>query len=210
MCIRDRVALNPISTTVENYSACEGDNYIYDGVAILAGGQQDFTFTNQNGCDSTVTVMVALNPISTTVENYSACEGDNYIYDGVAILAGDQQDFTFTNQNGCDSIITVMVALNPIETTVENYSACEGDNYIYDGVAILAGAQQDFTFTNQNGCDSIVTVMVALNPLENFVENYSACGGSDYIYNGVAIPGGDQQDFIYTNQFGCDLSLIHI
>ncbi len=193
-----------INVMTENYSTCEGSDYIYDGVVIAAGGQEDFTYTNQNGCDSTVTVMIALNPLETSIENYSACEGSDYIYDGVAIAAGGEEDFTYTNQNGCDSTVTVMIALNPLETSIENYSACEGSDYIYDGVSIAAGAQEDFTYTNQNGCDSTVTVMIALNPLETSIENYSACSGSDFIYDGVSIAAGSQEDFTYTNQNGCD------
>ncbi len=196
-------ALQPSTGTV-NTSACAGETYAYNGVDIPAGSSQIFNFSNAAGCDSTVTVNVtALQPSAATI-NASACAGETYSYNGVDIPAGSSQIFNFSNAAGCDSTVTVNVtALQPSTGTV-NPSACAGETFTYNGVDIPTGSSQTFVFLNAAGCDSTVTVNVAVLQPSNFTLNASACAGGTYNYNGVDIPAGSTQSFVFSNAAGCD------
>jgi|GEM_PF-545757 len=196
-------ALQPSTGTV-NTSACAGETYAYNGVDIPAGSSQIFNFSNAAGCDSTVTVNVtALKPSAATI-NASACAGETYSYNGVDIPAGSSQIFNFSNAAGCDSTVTVNVtALQPSTGTV-NASACAGETFTYNGVDIPTGSSQTFVFLNAAGCDSTVTVNVAVLQPSNFTLNASACAGGTYNYNGVDIPAGSTQSFVFSNAAGCD------
>ncbi|MDO8971555.1 MAG: T9SS type A sorting domain-containing protein, partial [Saprospiraceae bacterium] len=154
-----------LSAATLNVSACEGDSYNYNGVQIPAGDTQVFTLTNAVGCDSVVTVVVEALTSSASTLNVSACEGSSFNYNGTQIAAGETQVFTLTNAAGCDSVVTVVVEALPASASTLNVSACEGSSFNYNGTQILAGETQLFTLTNAVGCDSVVTVVVASNPL---------------------------------------------
>ncbi|MEM9820664.1 MAG: PKD domain-containing protein [Bacteroidota bacterium] len=198
------VTSNPLDATVEHLSACVGTSIVYDGVSIAAGGQAAILYSNQFGCDSTVTVIVAADPLDATTTTLSACAGTSIVYDGISIAAGDQVDISYLNQYGCDSIVTVAVLENEVYDQVETLSACAGSSIVYDGVSILAGTQQVFNYQSQSGCDSIITVEVMENASYNAIEELSACIGEAVLFDGVSIAAGTQQVFNYQSQLGCD------
>jgi gliding motility-associated-like protein len=195
--------LQPTIATLQA-DACEGDVFDYQGTLIPAGTQQDFTFSNASGCDSIVTVVVeTLFPTDSTL-TLAACQGESADYQGASIPAGTQQDFTFSNANGCDSIVTVVVETLLTTDSTLTLAACPGQSADYQGTPVPAGTQQDFNFTNANGCDSIVTVIVeTLLPTDSTL-TLTACQGETADYQGTPVPAGTQQDFTFSNASGCD------
>jgi hypothetical protein len=187
-----------------NLEACEGTTVSYEGTELLPGSTTDFTFTAQNGCDSIVTVIVEeLDNFASTL-NLTACEGTTVTYEGTELQPGSTTDFTFTAQNGCDSIVTVIVEeLDNFASTL-NLTACEGTTVTYEGTELQPGSTTDFSFTAQNGCDSIVTVIV--EELDNFAStlNLTACEGTTVTYEGTELQPGSTTDFNFTAQNGCD------
>ncbi len=198
------VATLPTSTGTVNASACPGSSFDYNGTLIPAGQSQQFTLTNFLGCDSVVTVNVATSPISMATVNASACPGSSFDYNGTLIPAGQSQQFTLTNFLGCDSIVTVNVATSPISMATVNASACAGNTFDYNGTLIPAGQSQQFILTNYLGCDSVVTVNVAVAPPSSSTLNTGACAGESYDFNGTLIPAGQSQQITLTNALGCD------
>ena len=76
--------------------------------------------------------------------------------------------------------MTVLVAETQTISTTENYSACSGTNYDYNGTSIAVGSSESFTFTNAVGCDSIVEVTITAYPELIFaIESTEACANSD-------------------------------
>ncbi len=195
---------NTSVTENEIYNACAGTDYDYNGTMITAGATEQFDFTTITGCDSTV--FVTVNALTNTPgnETFSACSGENIIYNGTSVLAGSSQDFTLTNFQGCDSIVTVTVEeVLPIQTT-EIYQACSGENISYGGTTILAGTSEVFNATGYQGCDSIITVTVTEILPQTATENYSVCADETYEYNGVSLTAGTSEDFTFTGYQGCD------
>ena len=162
----------------------------------------DFTFTNAAGCDSIVTVTVAeLQPSSFSLE-LSTCPGTAVDYNGTALNAGQQMDFTFINAAGCDSTVTVSVAELPASDTLIRLEACTGDSVYYGSTPILAGEALDLSFTNQAGCDSLIRVEVeALATYRQDVE-LATCQDSIF-FAGMMLPVGSTE-LVLATQGGCD------
>lgn len=184
--------------------ACTGQTADYNGTALNPGQQMDFTFTNAAGCDSIVTVIVAeILPTDSTLL-LQACSGDSLLVNGVYIPAGQQQQFTIANAAGCDSTLTVVVEAVDAITTTLSLQACSGDSALYNGAALPAGSQADFTFSASSGCDSIVTVIVeALQPSYQQL-TLMDCPVDSAVYQGIVLYPGQQMDFVFTNAAGCD------
>ena len=193
-----------IYNETENLSACVGELVNYNGTDIPAGSTMTFTYTTIENCDSIVTVIVDTLSESTNAISLQACPGSTVDFNGTALPPGSIMDFTFNNESGCDSIVTVTVDTLSESTNAISLEACLGSTVDFNGTSLPPGTVMDFTFDNESGCDSIVTVTVdTLSESTNTV-SLQACTGSTVDYNGTALSGGTVTDFTFDNSVGCD------
>ncbi|MCB0636168.1 MAG: gliding motility-associated C-terminal domain-containing protein [Lewinella sp.] len=183
---------------------CPSDTVFYAGTALLAGDTMDFSLLSALGCDSIVTVMVEALPVFTDTLDLMACPGDTVFYAGASLLPGDQQAFTLTAANGCDSVVTVNVQMLETFSSSLTLTTCMGIPVMYQGVSLPPGAVQDFTLQASNGCDSVVTVTVEeVDDLSSTLE-LMTCPNGTVDYNGTILAPGDIQDFLLSSVNGCD------
>jgi len=185
-------------------SACAGESANYNGNDIAAGSSEVFIYANAQGCDSVLTVTVAELPTSSGSLTLTVCPGGTVIYQGTTLQVGDNQDFTWKNWLGCDSVVTVTVAELPTSSASLTLTACSGGTVIYQGTTLQVGDNQDFTWQNWLGCDSVVTVTVAELPTSSGSLTLTACPGGTVIYQGTTLQVGDNQSFTWQNWQGCD------
>ena len=129
------------------------------------------------GCDSIITTMVAVKPVYAINENVSVCSGSSYTFpDNFTqsnITAPMQHVSNLISSLGCDSIITTMVAVKPVYAINENVSVCSGSSYTFpDNFTqsnITAPMQHVSNLVSSLGCDSIITTIVALIPVDTSV-----------------------------------------
>ncbi|MCO6487056.1 MAG: gliding motility-associated C-terminal domain-containing protein [Phaeodactylibacter sp.] len=189
--------------------ACPGEQVTYNGTMLPAGASQDFVLSAQNGCDSTVHVEVLVLPTYEQDLPLQACLGTTITYNGTVLAPGDSQSFLLASQFGCDSVVNVSVEGVEVFESSLNLQACSGSTADYNGTSLQAGEVQDFTFTSQIGCDSIVTVSVIELPVYEQQLQLQTCEGTTTTYNGATLAPGAEQDFLFTTAAGCD-SLIHV
>ncbi|MFQ5445638.1 MAG: PKD domain-containing protein, partial [Saprospiraceae bacterium] len=197
------VAIPPSTDTI-GLSACAGDSLLFEGVYIPAGQSANFNYTNAQGCDSILTVIVEASPTDTASVQLGACSGDSVLYAGTYLQVGDVQTFHLFNQIGCDSMVAVMVAELPHTVQIIDATACENSFFEYQGQVILPGQQAIFTNVNQDGCLDTTTVGVQPLPVDSSAISLQACPGETVLYNGVPLAPGSQQYFTLTNLYGCD------
>jgi len=198
------VVVSPTEASELNVSVCEGETFDFNGNPLAAGTMTDFVFQTVNGCDSTVTVNVTGLPNTASDLLLEVCEGGSILFEGTELFGNTVTDFTFTSQNGCDSIVTVTVDALPNFTSELTLSACEGTTVDYLGTALSPNTTTDFTFTAQNGCDSIVSVTVDLLAAFTSELTLSACDGTTVDYLGTALSPNTTTDFTFMAQNGCD------
>ena len=195
--------LNDVTASL-TLEACEGESVFFNGQQLDAGSVTDFQFTSSLGCDSILTVTVEEHPVYAGGVVLQACTGTMAIFNGVPLPPGTTVDFTLTTIHGCDSVIAVTVEeVETIETDLE-FETCEGTFINYNGQQLPPGTQTDFTFTSQNGCDSIVTVTVELSDMLTGSEILEACSGTTVMYNGQALNPGTVTNFTLQTANGCD------
>ncbi len=105
---------NLVSTVPLNVSICSNQlPYNWNGQNYNAPGTYTATFTSTSGCDSIVTLNLAVNPIITNTVNTTICSsqlpynwnGQNYNIQGIYTT-------TLIALNGCDSIVTLNLEVN--------------------------------------------------------------------------------------------------
>lgn len=169
------ITVYPVFTSTENVSACENDLYTYpDGssVTITANASHVSNLTTADGCDSTVTTNVTMNPVFSTTVPLTLCQNSVYTYpDGTATTVNASSSYTsnLTTVSGCDSIITTNITMSPVYSVTTPVQICPGSSYTFpDGSVennIRSSISDTSVFTSANGCDSLLITNVSLYSL---------------------------------------------
>jgi gliding motility-associated-like protein len=192
----------------ETYTGCSSDGYevVVNGTLYNEANTNGVeVLTSNGGCDSIVTVALLYAPASSFDLTYSGCQGDGFetvingnIY-GESNPSGTE---ILTNQNGCDSIVHIMLAYAAPSTHSISHSGCSGDGFevlvngtIYNennptGTEILIAG---------NGCDSVIMVNLSFGSHAIVTESYSGCTGDGYF---ISINGNIYNE---TNPVGTEI-----
>ncbi|MBL7797039.1 MAG: PKD domain-containing protein [Saprospiraceae bacterium] len=193
------VATLPTSTGGFTAEVCAGATFTYNGTVLQAGDVQDFVLQNAQGCDSVVTVTVTALPTPTSTLAAAACPGQSFTYQGIALPIGAVQQFTLTSTLGCDSIVTVTVSALPSSSDTLPVTICPNETYNFGGTVLRPGETRTFTYTNSEGCDSLVTVVVSAFPAATFSLNTDAsCIGINTGSISVLNPAGGLPPYRYS------------
>jgi hypothetical protein len=146
-------------------SICANGSYMWNGIAQTMPGAYKDTFIGSNGCDSIVTLNLTISPAKSSSFSQIICANSSYTWNGIAQTTSGAYLDTFLATNGCDSIVTLNLTVNPIKSSSFSQTICANSSYTWNGIArTTSGAYLD-TFPAANGCDSIVTLNLTVNPL---------------------------------------------
>ncbi len=168
-----------IITALGSTSFCQGDSVLLQASAAVSyawsngsssqeiyassNGSYQVTITDSNGCQS---VSVPINvtvyqPDQVTVQQ-TACDefvwavtGLNYTYSGNYVAS-------LQNQNGCDSLITLQLTIEPSVSYSQNFSICPGSSITVGNNTYDAAGTYTDVLVAHNGCDSTVTTVLTV------------------------------------------------
>lgn len=289
------LSVNPTYTGTENGTICNGESYQFGGQGYTVAGNYPVTFQTINGCDSTVTLNLTVNPIPTinavanqslcngeftasiqftgnvngtsydwvndntsiglgasgngdigsfaannsgtssvistitvtpTANNcvglpmstsitvhptfigspvdVSICDGDTYTFGGQNFSLAGNYPVTFNTVNGCDSVVTLNLTVNPVFTGSENGVICDDDVYVFGGQNYNVTGNYPVTFQTVNGCDSTVTLNLIVHPTYSGIKDTSFCDGYVYSYGGHTFNVAGSFPVLFQTIEGCD------
>lgn len=194
----------PIQETNLQVSICEGNAFEYNGATLTDAGTYTYVYTGENGCDSTVTLVLNLLPLQFTNLQATICAGDSYDFDGLLVTDAGTYTATYTGENGCDSIVTLILELLPQQNTALEASICSYETYLFQGNELNAAGIYTAVLTGVNGCDSTVVLTLNILPTQNTLITATICEGSSYVYYGASLTTAGDYDFIFDSELGCD------
>ena len=226
----------PVSTYTQNPTICQNGSFVENGHTYTATNTYIDTFVNAsvNGCDSVVTTNLTVLPLATFTQNPVICQNGSFIENGHTYTTTNTYTDTFYNAavNGCDSVVTTNLTVLPLATFTQNPAICQGQSFVENGHTYTTTNTYTDTFYNAavNGCDSIVTTNLTVNPLPtntigtgpinqcggNIVLNAGNTPGSIYLWsNGSTaeidtFSSGGNLSVTITNSFGCTDSFSRI
>ena len=194
----------PVQETNLEATICTGDAYVYNGDTLSSAGTYTFVYAGENGCDSTVTLVLDLLPLQYTTIQATLCEGDSYNFDGLLVTDAGTYTATYPGSNGCDSIVTLNLELLPQQNTALEASICSYETYLFQGNELSAAGIYTAVLTGVNGCDSTVVLTLNILPTQNTLITPTICEGSSYVYFGTSLTTAGDYDFIFDSELGCD------
>ena len=123
------LTINTPVTSEITETAC--NEFEWQGETLTTSGDYTATLTAANGCDSTVTLHLTINQPVTAADNINICESElPYTWNGVVFEDEGTESVTLTASNGCDSLLTMTLTVNRINTEVEWNGTAENFNFL--------------------------------------------------------------------------------
>jgi hypothetical protein len=165
----------PLQQTHITASICEGDTYtLPDGSAASETGFYTTTLSGQAGCDSIITTELSVFEDNYVEIDIILCFGQTYeLPDGQITGETGIYPYIFTNQLGCDSTVTVLVAVTgPVVITNATITPDNGSGNGAISVSVTGGVNV-YQYQWSNGANSSnITGLTAGNYTLTVTEGY--------------------------------------
>jgi len=154
-------------------SACLSYTWI-DGISYTSNNNTaTYILPNTGGCDSLVTLDLTITNFLSGTDTQTVC--DSYLWlDGVTYTANNNTaTYILPNAVGCDSLVTLNLTITNSSSGTDVQTACNSYTWI-DGVTYTSSNNiANHTLSNAASCDSIVTLDLTINNVDNGIINNS-------------------------------------
>lgn len=148
------LTLNSSSGTVTLSSSSSGSYTIYNTIAA------------SGGCaDAIDSINITITPSFLINQTIQICQGDSIFLAGAFQTTNDIYTNTLATVNGCDSIISTTLTVNPTTFIQTTAAICQGDSVFLAGAYQQSSGIYTDTLTAINGCDSIIETNLTVTPI---------------------------------------------
>ena len=166
--------------TVIYASICHGEVYNDNGFNENAAGTYTRHTSTISGADSTIILILTVNPVYDDTLDIAICDRTSYIFGGNEYsVAGLYTDSLHTYRL-CDSVVTLHLTVNPVFDTVV-FDTVRGDEgyWFYGSHLDSTGIYRD-TMPNRYACDSITELHLQIYPTKTEHIFDTICQGQTY------------------------------
>lgn len=113
------------------------------------------------------------------------------------------------NEDGRDTAYAHLTLTDVLHDTIP-VELCSGESFMVGGESFTytKSGMYDITILSVDGCDSIVTVDLIVKPTDTITLYDTICDGRSYIWDGDEYTKTGVYTKKYTNQYGCDSTVI--
>ncbi|MEL7122771.1 MAG: gliding motility-associated C-terminal domain-containing protein, partial [Bacteroidota bacterium] len=185
---------------------CQGASFTVGNSTYTESGEYQDVLQTINGCDSVINLLLTVNPTFNETQTEVICEGENVIVGSSSYTETGTYTDSLQTVNGCDSVITLDLTVNPVFDTLLTQTICQGESATISGGEIFYNETGVYTETLRSisGCDSIIRLDLTVQPVFSITEEQTICqGDSVVIGTSVYTTSGRYIDTLQTIN-GCD------
>ena len=197
--------VNPTYNIRIDTAICEGESYSFNGQYYSTPVTRTVHLETVNGCDSTVTLNLSVNPIVYGEFPVEVCDSFRW-YDTTYYETGDYER-TLQSESGCDSIVTLHLTVNHSVSTVDSMIICRSAlPYYYQGVILYEDSPEHDTvpihLSTVHDCDSIVFMRFTIMDVITTEFRVDTC--DIYVWNDSPYNTSGDHVQTFTSSTGCD------
>jgi len=198
------MVVNPSYFFEQEAYTCDYQPYSFRGKQLFAAGIYYDSLLTRNGCDSIYKLTLKVNPTSLIEKTVTICDNEEYNFRGrVLSESGIYYDSLFSI-NGCDSVYKLNLKVLPKYEINKTIHICKGESYFFKGQQLSEGGIYYDSLKSVMGCDSIIKLILIVNPTYLFEKNVSICDNETYDFRGIILNHtGTYYDYLKTQE-GCD------
>ncbi len=115
--------------------------------------------------DSVVTLNLTVNYSNTGTDVQTACNTYDWVDGNTYTSSNNTATWTVPNAAGCDSVVTLNLTVNSSNTGTDVQTACNTYDWVDGNTYTSSNNSAQWTLTNTDGCDSIITLDLTINPM---------------------------------------------
>ncbi|MCB9282973.1 MAG: gliding motility-associated C-terminal domain-containing protein [Lewinellaceae bacterium] len=188
----------------ETLSICQGESAQIFGAPVSVAGTYSQLFTSIHGCDSTHTIVLIVADTSSVIEEITTCANEPVDVFGVSTNVSGTYTQTFQNASGCDSTHTIQLSVLDTLATSEALTTCANAPVDVYGVPTSVSGTYVQTFSAQNGCDSVHTIVLTVLDTLTTSESLTSCDGEGVFIFGTLVSTSGTYAQTFTSANGCD------
>lgn len=190
------------STSQIDTTICSSNSIVINGTIYdtnNTSGTESIPGANQFGCDSIVEVNLSFYDVAQGFFTETFCPGDTVILFGVEFYEENPEQVVTlagASAQNCDSSVLVSIDFYDVQEGLRLETICTGSTITIQGTEYSEmNPSGQFTVQNNDGCDSIVNVIVAFEAVTSELEIIDPIcneGESGYlVFNGLSSTSSD-------------------
>lgn len=202
--VTTNLTVSPAITSTQTLSVCAGGSVTVGSSNYTTSGTYVDVLTAGNGCDSTVTTNLTVNPAITSSQTLSICAGGSVIVGGSTYTTSGTYVDVLTAVGGCDSTVTTNLTVESSITSSQTLTVCSGGSVTVGGNTYTSSGTYVDVLTAIGGCDSTVTTNLTVNPLYTSSQTLTVCSGGSVTVGGNTYTSSGTYVDVLTTVGGCD------
>ena len=189
----------------QDLAICDGGSVTVGSSVYTSSGTYTDAFTNEFGCDSTVTTMLLVNPLTSSSTSEVSCE--DFAWNGTSYSSSGEYTYATIDQNGCDSTATLDLTVSDLSITAELiepncYDSEDGaidltyasnampveiswsNGLMFEDNLNIAAGEYSVTITDSNDCEQTETFTLT-SPQELYLALNAIDASCDYTLDGM-------------------------
>ncbi len=176
------LAVNPSYSFVKDTAICDSETLEWHGqVYDETGTYYDNLLTNE-GCDSTFTLNLTVNPTYTYSETYTICDNDSLFWHEEYYKEPGIYYDSLTTMNGCDSVYVLELSNYPTFLDTQISTICSNDSLLWRGSYYNETGIYYDSLESMYGCDSVYMLDLLVNPAYSFYESSTICDNDSLLW----------------------------
>lgn len=169
-CVKDITVSNPTFNTSQIETICQGESIAVGTHIYIQNGIYTDSLKTSEGWDSIVTTQVIVKPIYNITQTKTMCQGESItVGTHTYTQSGTFVDYLQTI-NGCDSIITTQVILNPSYNLIQNTTIKSNESTTVGSQIFSQNGTYLINLQTLMGCDSVITLNLTVETLSDINE----------------------------------------
>jgi hypothetical protein len=198
------ITLLPSDTGYIYVDICQGDAFLFGNQMITQPGQYSESFQGYNGCDSLVILTLQVHLRDTTTIYPSICQGGVFVLNGQGFNTAGTHYVMMPSSGFCDSVIRIVLTVNPIDTALINNMICFGDSMLFGSTYLFAAGVYDHVITASTGCDSLIRLTLQVIQPDTTFQQQTICAGDTFHFFGTPIIAPGTYFITLTGTMQCD------
>lgn len=202
------VEVLPLAEIIENISFCAGESVVIGDSVYTQSATVVDTLAGLNGaCDTIFTYNLTLLPYNTAGDTIAFCFGDSVEINGIFYTeAGIVTDTIPGTGGGCDTILSWVLEVLPLNATTDTITFCPGSSVALGDSVYTQPTTVTLVLPGSSGaCDTLATYVLELKPQAEFTDSIAFCPGGSVVINGETyFQPGIVQDTLPGANGACD------
>lgn len=156
------------STATDIITSCDPYTWIDGNTYSLTNNTATYVLTNARGCDSIITLDLTINS-TTGTDVLTSCDSYTWIDGNTYTSSNSIATYTMTNIAGCDSTVSLNLTINNTNAGTDIINACNSYTWLDGDTYTSSNSTATYVISNAAGCDSIVTLNLTINVVDNSV-----------------------------------------